>query len=281
MRFFFKEFNELFSWLVKIYSEKFLQVNQPHVQRCLHHFSAGCLQLLRTIWKFLPQQNPSASSPPLLLDVSPSHVFMCEIIWVPGINSLCRFQSLYEETLHVARSMQRQFGSQRKIKVILVTPFLLLLSSWGYINGSSFVSAVKKLRGISTTMRITSFFSFWGNRRVKSALWYYGTNAKIFSSFVKWRKFREMSAMIPTWFVFPVQCKGRALLVAKLLCGQILSVLRVISGTTHFHNEKALDFQTWLILYFLSLVNIVFFLFKVLCSDFQHFVTFIGLYIKY
>lgn len=92
---------------------------------------------------------------------------------------------------------------------------------------------------------------------------------------------REMSAMIPTWFVFPVQYKGRALLVAKLLCGQILSVLRVISGTTHFHNEKALDFQTWLILYFLSLVNIVFFLFKVLCSDFQHFVTFIGLYIKY
>lgn len=151
---------------------------------------------------------------------------MCEIIWVPGINSLCRFQSLYEETLLVARSMQRQFGSQRKIKVILVTPFLLLLSSRGYTNGSSFVSAVKKLSGISTTMRITSFFSFWGKRRVKSALWYYGTNAKVFFFICETSQLtklcleigsktrpkplfslvhREMSAMIPTWFVFPVQ----------------------------------------------------------------------------
>lgn len=226
MSFFFKEFNELFSWLVKIYSEKFLQVNQPHVQRCLHHFSAGCLQLLSTIWKFLPQQNPSASSPPLLLDVSPSHVFMCEIIWVPGINSLCRFQSLYEETLLVARSMQRQFGSQRKIKVILVTPFLLLLSSRGYTNGSSFVSAVKKLSGISTTMKITSFFSFWGKRRVKSALWYYGTNAKVFFSFVKLLNWQNYAWKLE---VKPVQSLCFPLCIEKCLLWFLLGLFSLCS----------------------------------------------------
>lgn len=78
------------------------------------------------------------------------------------------------------------------------------------------------------------------------------------------------------WFLldllFPVQDGGRELLKTKPLKCQTSSVPKVISGTTHFYNERVLDFQTRL--------TLCFFLSRVLCSDFLLFVSFIALYIQ-
>lgn len=61
------------------------------------------------------------------------------------------------------------------------------------------------------------------------------------------------------WFLlssfFSEQDRGRKLLLTKPLKSQTSSIPKLISGTTSFHYERILGFQTWLTLYFVSLAS--------------------------